>query len=157
VAPPGLRRGSGALRGRWREAFGADLLCLSGCDAAAPPAHALPLSAWDRTPLPDGALLWLDDPKWLPAIAAASQAAHLIDAPRWVVWQALAGGGAGERQCRAAADPHAGRGAATLAGLAADALAARQAADQCRRRFWQVRRAAEAAMATLLDEVFQWN
>lgn len=141
----------------WREAFGTDLLCLSGCADAAPPPHALPLSTWDRTPLPDGTLMWLDDPKWLPAIAAASRAAHLVDAPRWVAWQALAGGSpvSGE----AAPLPLLPRHAVLQhwSGLAADATAARGQADQCRRRFWQVRRAAEEAMSALLDDVFRWN
>lgn len=141
----------------WRARFPDDLLCLSGLDAASVRDDFLRLSAWDRTPPAAGTVMWLDDPRWLPAVAAASTAAHLADAPRWVAWQALAGGAAISGE--AAPLPLLPRAdvLAHWGALASDPILARSSADACRRGFWQARRCAEARMSALLDEIFGWN
>ena len=53
-----------------------------------------PISSWNREPPAGGSVMWVDDSKWLPGIAAAVTAAHLAQFDAAVLWQAMAGGAA---------------------------------------------------------------
>ncbi len=147
----------------WRELFPDDVLFVSG---AAPAAYALRLSAWDRTALPAGAVVWADETRWWPALAASARAIYLGAAERPLLWQAMAGGAPvavapGSRLPRAdLADLVPAPAAAPLLqawrAYAADAAPCRAAGDRLRRRFWQERRDAEAVGEELLERVFNW-
>lgn len=159
----------------WRASpTGAGLLWLSPQEpgAAEALAAALPdaarVSAWERTPLPAGAVMVVDDPRWLGALAASAEAVHLASAGSEAAWQALAGGAAvsaaaAARAACPALAPSAARALdAPEAVLAwwAEALAApgwrRRHGDPARRAFWAARRAAEANLETLLATVYEW-
>jgi hypothetical protein len=143
------------------------ILFMSG-GAAAAAGPALRLGQWDRTPLPPGTRVCVDEPRWLPAVASCVRAAHLAAADRETLWQALAGGSAVSRG-RAAVLPVAEL--ATAAPVLADAadvlrrwreyrdnpIAARAAGDAARRAFWQERRRAAEVSTELLNRVFEWN
>ncbi|MGC8467207.1 MAG: hypothetical protein ACP5M3_03185 [Acidithiobacillus sp.] len=128
------------------------------------------LSNWDRSPLAPGSILWVDSPRWRPALAAAATAIHAEELSPALTWQLFAGG----RPCSVAptlelelptttdltsvlARP------ADRAGVFAhwmamwqDAHQARERGDALRRLFWQVRRDAGERLPELLQRVFDW-
>lgn len=147
----------------------ADPLFITGAAAGSAGAgRALAISVWNREPVPDRALVAVDDSKWLPALAAACTAIH-FDAPDAdLLWQAMAGGAAVStapgvelpKASLAAALQELDR-AAAVAGLWAayrdDAFLPRQRGDRLRRLFWQERRLAQQVSAELLERVFGWD
>ena len=147
----------------WRELFPDDVLFVSG---SAPGAYARRLSAWDRTALPAGAVVWADETRWWPALAASARAIYLGAVERPLLWQAMAGGAPvavapGSRLPRADLAELLPAPAATpllhdWRAYAADAALCRAAGDRLRRRFWQERRDAEAVGEELLERVFNW-
>ncbi|MHB1513375.1 MAG: glycosyltransferase N-terminal domain-containing protein [Acidiferrobacter sp.] len=146
---------------RWRASPAArhDILFLG-----APSPGASRLSAWDqdRRPLAPGAVVWVDEPRFWPALAASCAAIHLMAPSEPLLWAALAGGRV------VSAEDVAGLellGAAPLIEVAWGELgrfwqelldgpqAARTAADDVRRYFWQERRRAADAALVLLERV----
>ena len=124
------------------------------------------LSEWDRTPLASGSVILVDEPRWLPAVAAAAQGAHLIAPERYIVWQAAALG------CPFTFTPESmtaidsgfaspGESVEELVGLwcdlANDPSRSRGVADRLRRRFWDERRRAAAAAEALAQRIFEWD
>ncbi|MDA8191093.1 glycosyltransferase N-terminal domain-containing protein [Acidiferrobacter thiooxydans] len=136
-----------------------DILFL-GC----PTAGAKRLSAWneDRRPLAPGSVVWVDEERFWPALAASCTAIHLMMPPEPLLWAALAGGRVVSAAHVAGLDLP---GAAPLAEVASTELvtywawllanpgAARVAADALRRYFWQERRAAGEAAEALVAQV----
>ncbi len=132
---------------------------------------ALPaLSRWDRSPLTPGSVVWVDSPRWRPALAAAATAIHAEALSPALTWQLFAGG----RPCSMA--PRLELELPTPVDLGPvlvrpsehaevlsywwdmwrDAHAARERGDALRRLFWQVRREAGARLPELLQRVFDW-
>jgi len=157
--------------GAWIEAWGqdarfrADRLFVSLADEPGGQVPARRISAWDRSALPEGGVMWVDDAHWLAAVASACTAGHLERADRAVFWQGLAGGrplsaGRGMSALPAAQGLSRCEDPATVlqrwAGYAVDTLGARRDGDAGRRRFWEERRGVEAVMAELLQRVFDW-
>ncbi len=146
----------------WQAHLGADILFVSG---AAAKEATLCISAWKRTPLPDGCVVAVDAPQWLPAVAASVVAAHLVRPSASVRWQALAGGAALSSAdadwAQAGADAiefrtEAAEVVADWRALIADPIRARRRGDAARRMFWAARRAAAAVHDDLLRRVFEW-
>lgn len=149
-----------ALAGRWLERHPEDIVFISGC---APQAGAQRISHWDRRPFADGSIVWIDEDKWLPAIAVSVTGAHFAQPSRKPLWQALAGGTAIHIDPAAEALP------ATLEDSAArgdlftawqnwrtQPITARVAGDSARRAFWQERRLAQADLQAWVERVFEW-
>lgn len=141
--------------------------------AASPPAglNAIRLSTWDRTPLAPGTLVWVDEPRWYPALAVSSDFIHLASAPREVLWQALAGGVPvsfralaaipalahdGEGDAAFPCDPDLTEALARWAAYRADSMGARRQGDVGRRRFWEERRRSGRVLEQLLQRVYDW-
>lgn len=150
---------------RFRRAFPGDILFVSGCEAA-PSGAFTAMSAWDRQPMKPG-IAWVDESKWLPAVAAAAEAAHFAAMARDVFWQAMAGGLA------LTTAPGVELPKAPLAesiqqiddeaevlqrwdSYAAEPIAVRRAADAVRRQFWEERRLAAQINEAFLQRVFDW-
>jgi len=135
------------------------------------PLVALPrLSRWDRSPLAPGSVLWVDSPRWRPALAAAATAIHAEELSPALTWQLFAGG----RPC--SVTPTQSMEMPMVADLASilirpkdragvfgywaqmwqDAHAARECGDALRRLFWQVRRDAAERLPEFLQRVFDW-
>lgn len=139
----------------------ADILFVSG---ERPDMDCLQISLWDRTPVPDGSVIWIDDNKWLPAISAAVTATHLTSIDPVTMWQAMAGGAA--ISCPdLTALPKTELNAAITACIdpvpiwlayRANVILARQQGDIARRLFWQERRLAETMSKELVERVFEW-
>ncbi|MHB1175471.1 MAG: hypothetical protein ACYCZJ_10150 [Sulfuriferula sp.] len=138
-----------------------DVLFVSG---ERPQAEVISMSGWNREPPADGSVLWVDDHKWLPGIAAAVTAAHLARFDATVLWQAMAGGAALSRApgmelpkaALAQAVTETTDVPALWLGYRAAPIAARNQADAARRLFWQERRQAEAVSRELVERVFEW-
>lgn len=138
-----------------------DVLFVSG---AKPAADSITISTWDRSPIKDGSIVWVDDSKWLPAISAAVTATHLVGVDPAVLWQAMAGGAA------VSCLHHSDLPKSTLHEVIATSSApltlwenyrdnpilARQRGDGARRLFWQERRLAESVSQELVERVFEW-
>ncbi len=141
---------------RWRasEAAVHDILFVG-----APAPGASRLSDWDRdrAPLAPGSIVWVDEERFWPALAASCTAIHLVAPPEPLLWAALAGGRVVTAEDVRGLDL---LGAAPVIEVARGDLqafwqdlldrpsAARTAADALRRYFWQERRrAADAALA----------
>lgn len=143
----------------WRASPGAarDILFLG-----APAPGASRLSAWDkaRRPLAPGSVVWVDEERFWPALAASCTAIHLTAPSEPLLWAALGGGRV------VSADRVAGldlAGQAPVAEVAAGGLVpywegllenpgtARRAADDLRRYFWQERRCAAQAAESLVE------
>lgn len=152
---------------RWRSSpLAADgLLFVSGDEAGASAVADVSISRWDRSPLPAGRVVALDDLRWTAAVASAIDAGHLEAAARRTVWQALAGNSAisfGLGRAVAVADDE----AVTLDGadavlrewqtLRSDPVEARRRGDAGRRRFWEERRRAQKVMDEFLQRAFDW-
>lgn len=140
------------------------------------PARLIRLSRWTRGALPPGAIVLVDEDRWLPAIAASVTAAHFFaGASSWALWHALAGGAPVSLADPALYACFAGNGAPQdeveealamyedLGALierwqayAADPLETRRAGDRARRLFWHVRRRAQATSADFLQRVYDW-
>jgi hypothetical protein len=165
---------SGFMRA-WRASPLAADGVLFASDASGVPAQRsgdfTPISRWDRTPLAPGTRVWVDETRWLPAVAAAAHGAHLETADAPVLWQALAAGvplTLGPRLADALAQTHAGLdGLGAPAPMPGDVLAAwerlrrdpahaRRSGDAGRRRFWAERRRAGEVLEDLLERVFEW-
>lgn len=159
---------SGSIRAvleAFKPTFPDDILFVSGC-LNVPSENAIALSAWDRQPLARG-VVWVDDPKWLPAIAAGAVAVHFQTMARDVYWQAMAGGLAVTRD-NSVLLPKASLTDAVERIEAPDALMAfwrqcvesplqrRRQADRNRRLFWEERRLAAELNAAFLQRVFDW-
>jgi hypothetical protein len=148
-----------------------DLLFLSGpvCAALTATAGGIQrLSTWEHTPIADNTLVLADEPRWLPALASSATAVHFAIPDTDSLWQALAGGA-----CVSAAgtvDIASPQLATTVglfddandvvlswAGLRADPIQARIAADASRRAFWTERRLAQDTIGELLERVLKWN
>ncbi|WP_298139104.1 hypothetical protein [Acidiferrobacter sp.] len=154
-APPGVNT---RLAQAWRASdHGArDLLFLA---TWVPGAQRL--SAWDgdRRALAPGSVIWVDEERFWPALAASCTAIHLTAPAEPLLWAALAGGRATSASDVAGLDLP---GAPPLARIAADDLMAywagllahpdraRAAADGLRRYFWQQRRCAADAAESLV-------
>lgn len=134
-------------------------------------AAAIMLSAWDRTPLAPGSVVLIDEWRWLPAIAAASTAAHLAHPGGFVFWQALAGGCPLSFSGRHLAQHRVNEpvpadmlvvpeNRAQLfsfwSACAREPMMARRHGDYWRRVFWAERRRATAAADDLLARVYDW-
>jgi len=155
------------FRGHLRE----DVLVVSGaCTAALPPLGSgeILVSRWQQEPVADGAVLFVDDPKWVPAIAACASSAHFRSPEPDHLWQALACGVAATRDPSVlVACPQAAGVVDTLADedavldawrrLRADPELRTSRADAARRAFSQVRHTAETVAGELLDRVLGWN
>lgn len=138
-----------------------DVLFASG---ERPAGASIAISNWDRQPIAGGSVVWVDDSRWLPAIAAAVTATHLARLDAAVLWQAMAGGAALSRAAgtglpRAAlaeAIPEAADVAALWHHYRDAPIAARKRGDTARRLFWQERRLAETVSRELVERVFEW-
>ncbi|MHB8346215.1 MAG: hypothetical protein ACYDHM_03355 [Acidiferrobacterales bacterium] len=150
------------------------LIVALACPGKAPDSW-LPISTWRRTSLAGGSVVLLDEDRWLPAVAAASDAIHVMDIDAWTFWQVLASGCPVSVLDRATvlrrfdADTAAGvadhvfEEAPTLADLSefwiamrADPISGRLRGDGLRRLFWSERRRAADINRELLQRVFEW-
>ncbi len=145
----------------WRASPGADYDILF---LASPIPGASRLSAWneDRRPLAPGSVVWVDEERFWPALAASCTAIHVTAPSETLLWAVLAGGRVVSAARVAMLDLP---GAAPLrevdgdallaywAGLLANPGSARAAADSLRRYFWSERRAAGEAALALVTQV----
>ena len=131
-------------------------------------ADSLTLSTWQRTAIPAGSIVTVDEPHWLPAIAASASAIHLAAPSPLEFWQALAGGNVVSYDvddidmfvnepdypppCRLTGN----RLMAAWQVYRDEPLRARREADSLRRLFWAERRRAQAAAAALLQDIYAW-
>ena len=125
---------------------------------------SLAISAWNRSPIATGRVVWIDDEKWLPAISAAVTATHFARVDPVILWQAMAGGAA--VSCADYEElPKSGLRTAVTAcenplplwrNYRANPILTRQAGDNARRLFWQERRQAEMESRELITRVFEW-
>ncbi len=145
----------------WRASPGADSDILF---LASPIPGASRLSAWneDRRPLAPGSVVWVDEERFWPALAASCTAIHLMTPSEPLLWAVLASGRVVSAAHVAALDlPGApplakvdsDRLVAYWAGLLANPGEARAAADSLRRYFWHERRAAGEAASALVAQV----
>ena len=130
-------------------------------------ADTLALSAWDRDrqPLSRGAVVWVDDDRFWPALAASCHGIHLSQPPEPLLWAALAGGRVVSAERPSGLDLL--RQApihevsdrelwAYWQNVVAEPAAGRASADGLRRYFWEERRRAAAVTETLLQLVYDW-
>lgn len=149
---------------------GGDLLFIGdGTDAWDQPGRRsgyVRLSTWDRSRLPGGSVILVDEARWQPALATSVDAVYLASRADASFWQALAGG------CPVDVSPELATRHAGIAGLesaapgsallerwqryAHDAISSRRRGDVLRRYFWQQRRQAADAATALLGEVYRW-
>lgn len=145
----------------WLNRYPQDVILVSG---AAPIAEHQPISQWNRQPPAGGQILWLDEDKWLPAVAASVTGAHFSQHDTTLLWQAMACGAAISLSAPALSLPGITHGQLTTDRSAINCwekwrsqpIAARQAGDLARRLFWQQRRLAETDVHTLVERVFEW-
>lgn len=138
-----------------------DILFVSG---ERPDMDCLQISQWDRSPVADGRVVWVDDEKWLPAISAAVTATHLARIDPATMWQAMAGGAAiscPDHYALPKTELHAAITACTdplpaWQAFRSNIMLARQQGDIARRLFWQERRLAETMSQELVKRVFEW-
>ena len=148
----------------WRQSALArtDILFLS-----VPSAQAARLSVWDRkrNPLPVGAIVWVDDERFWPALAASCTGVHVVCPSEELLWTVLAGGRV--VTARDTKDWDLLRPAPVQAlsdtdlwpyweDLMARPAMARTASDSLRRFFWGERRQAAAVTEILLQKVYDW-
>ena len=145
----------------WRALFPDDVLFVSG---ARPTGEVQAISGWNREPPATGSVIWVDDNKWLPGIAAAVTATHLEQFNPSLMWQAMAGGAAVSRAASVKlpkvqldeAIPVVDDLMASWQQYRDNPIAARKHGDTARRLFWQERRLAEQVSAELVERVFEW-
>ncbi|OBS10866.1 glycosyltransferase N-terminal domain-containing protein [Acidihalobacter prosperus] len=154
----------------WRQSGFVDdgILFVSGQpDAPARRQADLTIGDWDRSPLPPGRVVWVDDSRWFAAVASAATAGYLDTQVRATLWQALAGGcalalGAATRRMRPTLpflDDAPSRPDDVWADwrtLKTETLAARRRGDLGRRYFWDERRRVQGVMDDFLQRVFDW-
>lgn len=131
-------------------------------------ADSVTLSTWQRTAIPAGSIVAVDEPHWLPAIAASASAIHLVAPSPLEFWQALAGGTIVSydiddidmfvNEVDYPLPRHLTGNELMDAWQAYrdEPLRTRRQADSLRRLFWTERRRAQAAAATLLQEIYTW-
>lgn len=136
--------------------------------SGAPIADSVTLSTWERTAISAGSIVAVDEPHWLPAIAASASAIHLVAPSPLEFWQALAGGNVVSYDIDDPAmlvneldypPPRRLTGdelTAAWQGYRDEPLRARREADSLRRLFWAERRRAQAAAETVLQEIYTW-
>ncbi len=128
----------------------------------------LELTRWDRSrgAAPAGALLIVDQTRWLPALAVSADAIHLAEPERRPLLQALAAG----RPLTLGRDPDVldletlplprlGDAAEVIArwdALRRAPFEARRLGDQARRLFWDQRRRAREALERLREDYRNW-
>jgi hypothetical protein len=153
----------------FRAVFPRDPLFVTGLTPRqAPKLKLMPISGWERTPLPDGALLAVDDPAWLPAVAAACVAVHFDARDDEHLWQALGGGAATSRRPGIPLPKAALASTVMESANPADVVQAwrtwqqepllkRGLRDRARQAFWAERRLAGSVRDELLERVFNWD
>lgn len=151
--------------GQFRSQFCHDVLFVSGVNELD---ETINIKTWARTPLPPGALVWVDELKWLPAIAASVQAVHFTDFNSALFWQAMGGGGAVSCSAEVCLPKKNLIDAVEILRSSSAILETwqvycnnpilmRSRADAARRRFWEERRLASTLNATLLQTIFDWD
>lgn len=153
----------------FRAVFPLDPLFVTGfTPRQAPKLKLMPISGWERTPLPDGALVAVDDPAWLPAVAAACVAVHFDARDDEHLWQALGGGAAASRRPGIPLPKAALASTVMESANPADVVQAwrtwqqepllkRELRDRARQAFWAERRLAGSVRDELLERVFNWD
>lgn len=153
----------------FRAVFPRDPLFVTGLTPRqAPKLKLTPISGWERTPLPDGALVAVDDPAWLPAVAAACVAVHFDARDDEHLWQALGGGAAASRRpgiplpkaalaSTVAEWADAGEVVRAWRAWPQDPRLKRELRDRARQAFWAERRLAGSVRDELLERVFNWD
>ena len=145
--------------------FPRDVLFVSGSGAL--PA-SVRMSTWQRTPFPEGTIVWVDDLKWIPAVAACATASHFFCITASIFWQAMAGGSAiSVKDARLLPKKTLAEAIAVLDGKTLvlekwqaycdNPILTRKMADTARRFFWEERRLSVITNRTLLQNVFDWN
>ncbi len=143
----------------WQAHLPEDVLFVSG---AMPAGQHLTISQWNREPLANGDVVWVDDEKWLPAIAASVTGSHFASHDSALLWQAMAGGHAASSSSILLPDNL--KTAITTAALPfehwqnwrAQPFVTRKIGDTARRLFWQTRRQAEQDSQQIIERVFEW-
>lgn len=149
----------------FNDKFPLDVLFISGAGASG---ESIRLATWQRTPIPAGSVVRVDDLKWLPAVAACVTAAHFFNMTEMIFWQAMAGGSAMSikdatmlpKKILADAVIELDPKSLVLEKWQAycdNPILARKMADTARRFFWEERRLSVATNAKLLQNVFDWN
>lgn len=149
----------------FNDRFPLDVLFVSGASA---PSKGVPMSTWQRTPIPAGTNVWVDDLKWMPGIAACVTAVHFFDMTGVIFWQAMAGGSAiSIKEAEMLPKKALTEAVAILDSTALvlekwqaycdNPILARKTADAARRFFWEERRLSVTMNATLLQNVFDWD
>lgn len=166
------RRRIAPLITEFRHAFPQDILFVSGPvlsgDGHPPFAETMRISQWNRRPMAPAAAVLVDDPKWLPALAAACTAAHVVARDTDILWQALAGGAAIScENTNWLPKPPLASTASLVKGdqdllqrwreYRDNPILARERGDAARRAFWEERRLAAEVSEELLQRVFEWN
>ena len=148
-----------------------EVMLVSGpaCQALAQhPAGTLPLSAWAGAPVPPDKLVLIDDPAWVPVIAADVWAAHFSIGCGEGLWQALAAGACvSAAQSAVPVAPNARLATRCIEDenalisawreLSRDAQHRAAIADEARRAYTAERKVAYDAVTELLDRVCAWR
>lgn len=146
------------------------ILFVSLCDALSEPHDRawLRLSTWQRNTVGAGTIVFVDDMRWLPAIANTANAIHLHRCGDYVFWQTLAAGKPTSVRDRAMvrervhddivlpAYTDIGQVLYAWRTIVNDRFGARQRGDALRRVFWQERRRAATVSETLLQRIYDW-
>lgn len=165
-----LSNSPGQAMSQWRASALAQngVLFISGKEDDADSRSAdLCISTWDRTALPAGTVVWIDDPRWFAAISSAATAAYVNTRIRKIFWQSLAGGCVmmpGTSTCdlfpdltdRAATPAQIPEVYTTWMSMMGDPQASRRIGDTMRRLFWQERRKVKSNMEDFANRIFNW-
>jgi hypothetical protein len=161
AAPAGLDTGVLVIASDAASRCGGVLARLAGWGGV-----VVPVTTWDRKPIPNGAILLLDDARWVAPVAVACDAAILVDGEASATWQALAAGTAvigGAAFCRrwpSLADVPRADGPRASFRRVSELLSLpggrRRLGDAGRRRFWLERRRAAEAIEQLLATIREW-
>ena len=147
-----------------------DVLFVSGAVAdelARPAAGSVALSRWNRDYVEPGSIVVVDEPKWIPTVAAHAAGAHLASLERDLAWQAIAGGAVVSCDAPLSADftPAEAVNAcadedAVLRGwreMRDDRAGTRERAQALRDRFHTERARAAEAAEELLQRICAWH
>lgn len=169
VSPENLAGIGGIWQAFAREVAGILILGGVGCERFGIPwsrSRVLTISGWDRSALPVASVIWIDDPRWEVAVAAAAAGVHFTQAGSGTVWQCAAMGvtmSFGHEMPRALSvdlgEPSADEPGEIVARWRRSRSLVNQnraLGDRARRRFWIERRRARTVFNTLLDRVFAW-
>ena len=149
----------------FNDKFPLDVLFVSGASALR---ESVRMSTWQRTPIPAGTNVWVDDLKWIPGVAACVTAAHFFNMSGMIFWQGMAGGSAisiketGMLPKKTLEEAVAVLDSTMLVlekwqAYCDNPILARRMADTARRFFWEERRLSMTTNATLLQNVFDWD